>query len=322
MELKSWCSLAQHPCAAAWGLVLIFAAVIQGQPLPGRAVDYPVSPTEGANATDLDLVLADQANDELLNPPEGDETLIDGSQNADPAQPMNLLWLIWRGGPLMIVLGVFSVAVVAISIDRWMALRDSQLMPNSLLSSLGELTESKQGLDPSIAYLVCQDHPSATANVLRAMLLKVGRPQAEVDRVAAEAAQREASRLFANARWLALIAAIAPLVGLLGTVWGLIQAFYESTHIAGDQNRADLLSGGIYEALVTTLGGLVVAIPAATLAHYFEVRIERAFHRIDELLLNMAPHLERFEGQVHVEPTPAKSEPQVPGRSPPKSRSK
>ena len=55
------------------------------------------------------------------------------------------------------------------------------------------------------------------------------------------------------------------------------------------QNRADMLAGGIYEALVTTLGGLVVAVPAAVLAHYFESRIEHVFFRIEELVLDIAP---------------------------------
>jgi len=234
--------------------------------------------------------------------PNEDDPLEGSSALSEPVPQINLLWLIWRGGPLMVVLGIFSFAVVALAIDRWWALRDSRLLPNSLLVALGELTESKQGLDPGVAFLVCQDHPSPTANVLRAMLLKVGRPQAEVDRVAAEAAQREASKLYVQVRWLSLIAGLAPLVGLLGTVWGLIQAFYQSTHIVGGQNRAELLASGIYEALVTTLGGLVVAIPAAALAHYFEARIERVFHRVDDLLLNLAPHIEQFEGQLRVEP--------------------
>lgn len=321
MDLKNWRSLLQYPCAVSWVFVWLLAAMAQGQSLPDPSVESTVDPPESVVVSDRDSTASDRANADMLAAEKVDELTAEKVESPDLVQPMNLLWLIWRGGPLMIVLGIFSIAVVAISIDRCMALRDSRLMPNSLLTSLGELTESKQGLDPSMAYLVCQDHPSATATVLRAMLLKFGRPLAEVDRVASEAAQREASRLYANARWLALIAAIAPLVGLLGTVWGLIQAFYESTHIAGDQNRADLLSGGIYEALVTTLGGLVVAIPAATLAHYFEVRIEQAFHRIDELLLNIAPHLERFEGQVRVEPAKSEDEADPPVGASRKSRS-
>ena len=109
-------------------------------------------------------------------------------------------------------------------------------------------------------------------------------------------------RLHTNVRWLTLIAAIAPLIGLLGTVWGMIRAFFVTTQLTAGQNKADFLAEGIYVALVTTLGGLAVAIPAAIFAHYFEGRIERLFHEIDELLFSLLPQIERFEGRMRVTP--------------------
>jgi biopolymer transport protein ExbB len=134
------------------------------------------------------------------------------------------------------------------------------------------------------------------------MLLKIGRPHSEVEHAVAEASEREAERLFANVRWLNLFAAVAPLTGLLGTVWGMIRAFYDTTQLPPDQNKAEFLAEGIYIALVTTLGGLVVAIPAAVLAHYFEGRVIKLFHEIDELLFNLMPQIERFEGRMRMTP--------------------
>jgi biopolymer transport protein ExbB len=157
-------------------------------------------------------------------------------------------------------------------------------------------------MDPRAAYRLCQQYPSSAAVVIRSMLLKIGRPQSEVEHAVAEAGEREAARLHANVRSLTLIAAIAPLVGLLGTVWGMIRAFFVTTQLAPGQNKADFLAEGIYVALVTTLGGLTVAIPAAIFAHYFEGRIERLFHEIDELLFSLLPQIERFEGRMRVTP--------------------
>ena len=134
------------------------------------------------------------------------------------------------------------------------------------------------------------------------MLLKTGRPQSEVEHAVAEASEREAGRLYANVRWLNLIAAIAPLMGLFGTVWGMIRAFFDTTQLAAGQNKADFLAQGIYVALVTTLGGLAVAIPAAIFSHYFEGRIQKLFHEIDEMLFNLLPQIERFEGRMRVTP--------------------
>ena len=91
---------------------------------------------------------------------------------------------------------------------------------------------------------------------------------------------------------------MSPLIGLLGTVWGMIIAFHDLTVLSPDQNKAEFLATGIYIALVTTLGGLLVAIPAAVAAHYFEGRIQTLFHQIDEMVFSVLPQVERFEGRV------------------------
>jgi biopolymer transport protein ExbB len=135
-------------------------------------------------------------------------------------------------------------------------------------------------------------------------LLKVGRPHSELEHSVKEANEREAGRLYNNVRPLSLAAAISPLLGLLGTVLGMIMAFFEtaSGNISG--SKASALAEGIYTALVTTFLGLVVAIPAAILAHWFEGRIQRLFLEIDELLLGMLPQLERYEGKLRVQRKP------------------
>jgi biopolymer transport protein ExbB len=119
-----------------------------------------------------------------------------------------------------------------------------------------------------------------------------------VEHAVAEASEREAERIYSNVRWLNLAAAVTPLMGLLGTVWGMIRAFHDTTQLAAGQNKADFLAEGIYVALVTTLGGLTVAIPAAIFSHYFEGRITTLFHQIDELLFSLMPQVERYEGRV------------------------
>ena len=132
------------------------------------------------------------------------------------------------------------------------------------------------------------------------MLLKVGRPHSEVEHTVAEASDREASRLYKNVGWLVLAAAVTPLLGLFGTVWGMILAFHKTTTLPAGSNMAIELGEGIYTALVTTLGGLFVAIPAAVMAHYFEGRIRDLFHEIDELLFSLLPQVERYEGRLRV----------------------
>ncbi len=211
---------------------------------------------------------------------------------------LNLWDLLQRGGWFMVPLGLLSLLVVALTIERLLALREEKVLPPKLVRELGNLSRQEEGFDPRLAFRACQAYPSACSRVLRVMLLKAGRPQAEVESAVSEAADREATKLQATVSWLTLAAAVAPLIGLLGTVWGMIQAFYDTTQLVAGQNKAEVLAQGIYTALVTTLSGLVIAIPAAVLAHYFDNRIVSWFHKIEELAASLTPMMEPFEGKV------------------------
>ncbi len=228
-------------------------------------------------------------------------------QPADPppvaplaADSMNTLDLLAKGGPLMIPIGILSLLVVAFGLERLIGLRRRKILPRKLIAGLNRLTGEKGAFDPRQVYRLCQQYPSTAATVVRAMILKLGRPPAEIEHAVAEAREREASRLYSNIRWLNLAAGVAPLLGLLGTVQGMIQAFFVTANQPTGVNRASHLAEGIYIALVTTFAGLCVAIPAAVLAHFFEGRIQTLFRELDETLLNLLPHLERYEGRLKV----------------------
>jgi biopolymer transport protein ExbB len=229
------------------------------------------------------------------------------TQSGD-GQRINWLALLAQGGPLMWPIGGMSIIVVAFGIERAIGLRRRKVLPPELINELGELSERQGGLDPRKAYQLCQKYPSAAANVIRAALLKVGRPHAEVEHTVLQASEREAAKLYANVRPIQLGISVTPLLGLLGTVQGMIEAFFVTASGHVGMNKAESLAHGIYTALVTTLAGLAVAIPAALLAHYFEGRIQTRFREIDELLLNMLPQLERFEGKLRVSRVEKKGE--------------
>jgi biopolymer transport protein ExbB len=261
---------------------------------PGEDATGPTASTEPA-PTDGDA--GDATGDDT--PATGTSSGTGGKRPARNKSP-RLLELIFQGGVLMIPICLMSLVVAMFGIERGIGLRRARVMPQELVDGLSQLATSPGGFDPRKAYRLCQRFPSSAANVIRAMLLKVGRPHAEVEHAVSEASEREAMRLYANVRWLTLAAAVTPLLGLLGTVWGMIVAFFNTTQLEPGQNKFDFLAEGIYVALVTTLGGLAVAIPAAILAHYFEGRIQELFHQIDELLFNLLPQIERYEGRLRV----------------------
>ncbi len=204
-----------------------------------------------------------------------------------------------KGGLLMHPLLVMSIVVVTFAIERFMGLMRSKVLPEELVLGLGQLANRKGGLDPRLAYRLCQKHRSTAANVIRAALLKVGRPHAEVEAAVQQAAEREAELLYKNVRPITLAVSVAPLLGLLGTVLGMIKAFAvtsESTTGA----KATELALGIYEALITTVAGLIVAIPAAMLAHHFEGRIQAIIRDVESLIETLLPQLERYEGKLRI----------------------
>lgn len=209
--------------------------------------------------------------------------------------------LMIKGGVFMIPIGLVSLTVVTFVFDRWIGLRSGKILPSSLRRSL--MQAARQGdLDPRDVYRICGESSSVGAKIFRAMVLKTGRPMPEMQAATSEATQRELDKAYSNVRWLNLSAGIAPLLGLLGTVWGLIRAFHDTTQLTAGQNRADFLAVGIYEALVTTLAGLIVAIPAAVASHYFEGKITRIFGAIEELSSDLMMRLECYEGRTRFEP--------------------
>jgi biopolymer transport protein ExbB len=195
---------------------------------------------------------------------------------------------------------VVSLIAVAFAVERFLGLRRSRVIPADLAAGLRALTSRKGEFDLRHAARLCREYPSATAFVVKAMLAKAGRPVPEIEQAMSQALEHEATRLYANVRVQTLAFNVAPMLGLAGTVHGMILCFYTTAHLAVGQNKMDQLATGIYAALICTLAGLIVAIPAGILAHYFEGRIIRLFQQVEDLTRSLVPSLERFEGRPRV----------------------
>jgi len=241
---------------------------------------------------------ADVAGPSSEPAPIGDESVAAAPAPKTVDKAINLWQLTLAGGIFMIPIFGFSLLAGSFVIERFIALRQSRILPEPLVAGLGQLGGSQGTFDPRRAYKLCQEHPSSAANVIRAMLLKVGRPVSEIESTVAQASQREADKLYSNVRWLNISASLATMLGLIGTIQGMIMAFHQLTILDAGTDRTQVLAAGIYTALVTTFAGLCVAIPAAFFSHYFEGRIQGAFREIDELIFSLVPQLERYEGRL------------------------
>ncbi len=255
--------------------------------------------------------------------PSSAEAPTPAGSSAEPAtsasaneRAINIFELAIAGGIFMIPIAGMSLLAVAMTIERLLGLRASRVLPSGLVTGLGQLAGPQGTFDPRKAYRLCQQFPSAAANVIRVMLLKVGRPLTEIEAAVHQASQREADRLYANVRWLNLAASLSTMLGLIGTIQGMIMAFHQMTVMGADANRVTVLAAGIYTALVTTFAGLAVAIPALFVSHCLEGWIQSYFRQIDELIFSLLPQLERYEGRVRFSRQSADGEPATDEKEP------
>jgi biopolymer transport protein ExbB len=228
--------------------------------------------------------------------------ITDFLQRVGAPEPLPAIWKLGvQGGIFMIPIGICSIVVVAFAIERRMALRKSTIIPRRLLQELQQLNQDANGVDPRLAYDVCRKYKSPLSRIIEAAILKVGRPQAELEKAVEDAVDRESAELSRNLRPINTCISVAPLLGLLGTVQGMILAFMViSTTTATGAAKGQELAQGIYTALVTTFAGLCVAIPAIMIGNSLEGRIETLLRSMEDVFNEIIPLFERFEGKWRV----------------------
>ncbi|HKI77897.1 MAG TPA: MotA/TolQ/ExbB proton channel family protein [Ignavibacteriaceae bacterium] len=184
---------------------------------------------------------------------------------------MNYFSIFLKGGLLMWPILLLSIIGLAIIIDRYIILRKSKTNIPAFMVRVRGLLKRKD-IHGAISY--CSQEKSPVANIIRKGLSKYSLGHERVKESIENAGTQEISKLEKGIPFLATIAGIAPLLGFLGTVTGMISAFMTIQDLAGAANPSDL-AGGIWEALITTAFGLGVGIPALAFYNYFVNSIKR-----------------------------------------------
>lgn len=208
-------------------------------------------------------------------------TPVDAAAGSDANAPRtkNLLEFVRGGGPLMIPILFCSFLLLVFVFERLIALRRGRVIPGPFVKRfLEQLREGR--LTPDEALKLCEENRSPVAQVFSGAIKKWGRPSVEVEQALIDEGERVTNGLRRYLRLFQAITTVSPLLGLLGTVLGMIQTF--DTLVAAQQSgRTELLAGGISVALLTTAGGLVVAIPSLLTHLYFVSRVDRLIMDID-----------------------------------------
>ncbi len=196
--------------------------------------------------------------------------------------PTRDLWdIIQDGGVLMIPLGVCSLLLMALVFERTISLRRGRIIPKPFVRRF--LEQIREGeLDRDSALALCEENGSPVATVFAGAVRKWGRPGVEVEQGIIDSGERATNGLRRYLRIFNGIATISPLLGLLGTVVGMIRAF-NAIATSDAMGRPELLASGIGQALLTTAAGLSIAIPALIFYMYFVSRVDRLIIDIDAL---------------------------------------
>ena len=182
------------------------------------------------------------------------------------------------GGVVGIVLAALSVAMLALILEHLFSLRAGAVNPRKLAQQVHQLMHERQF---KIAAKLCRDDGSLLGFVLAAGLSEIGSGYALVEKAMEDACAQYSARLYRKIDSLSVIGTLSPMLGLLGTVWGMMMAF--SAFATKANVQVTELAPGISTALVTTLMGLAVAIPAYAAFAYFRNRVDEAVSTCSQL---------------------------------------
>ena len=202
-----------------------------------------------------------------------------GTAAAETAtEPIKLsaLELATKGGWIMILLAVLSIIAVYIFIERYIAVSRATKYDNGFMERIREYMKDGK-LDSAKA--VCRGNSTPISRMIEKGISRIGRPLGDINSAIENVGNLEVAQLERGVNILAMIASAAPMIGFLGTVIGMIHAFYDMS-MAGNNLDITTLSNGIYTAMVTTVGGLIVGI----IAYFFHAIISTKIQKVVNLL--------------------------------------
>jgi biopolymer transport protein ExbB len=204
-----------------------------------------------------------------------------------------MLTVMTKGGPLMWLILFNAIVAVAVFLERFFHYHRAQIHTNDFIQ--GILNALKRG-NVIEAIGTCDDTPGPVAQVVKAAVINHDRPRDEIRETVLDAARTEVTRLERNLPIMVTIAQVAPLIGFLGTVTGMIKIFMviEKTQLASPGQ----LAGGVWEALLTTAGGLIVAIPSYVAYNYLVSRVQNLVVDMEKAANEILAYLTRRDDRA------------------------
>lgn len=190
---------------------------------------------------------------------------------------MSLWELAVQGGWIMLFLGIFSIVAVYIFVERFITINKASKKDDLFMDTIrnymidGKLSDAK---------VLCQKSATPLSRMIEKGISRIGKPLSDIQTAVENVGNLEVSNLEKGVALLAMISGAGPMLGFLGTVIGMIRAFYDMS-MAGNNIDIELLSTGIYQAMVTTVGGLIVGIIAFIFYNVLVSQIDKVVNLLE-----------------------------------------
>lgn len=213
----------------------------------------------------------------LLQIVEGGGTAAVDSLGGSSGGSMDVLNLIFKGGVVMIPIAILSLIAIYLTIERYLTIKKAGVLDDKFMDSIKDRV-----LDHDIksAQRMCNDKGTPISRMIAKGLARIGRPLEDISVAVENVGKLEVYKLEKGMPVLATISGAAPMLGFLGTVTGMIRTFFQLQE-SGQQITADLLSGGIGEAMMTTVAGLVVGIFAYIAYNLLSALINKVVYKME-----------------------------------------
>ena len=192
-------------------------------------------------------------------------------------EQLDYIELVLKGGIIMIPIAVLLVIGLYLTIERWLTIRKARKLDTNFIANVKDMVSSG---NIAGAKNLCPRTSTPIARMLEKGISRIGKPMKNIEVAIENVGKLEIYKLEKGLPTLATIAGAAPMIGFLGTVTGMITAFFDMAK-SGNNVEIDTLAGGIYEALVTTVAGLVVGIIAYIAYNLLTASIERVIHKME-----------------------------------------
>jgi biopolymer transport protein ExbB len=251
----------------AWLLFSLVSGVLVWFAFSGNGLLRAQEPAK----SDVPAAREDKAD---VAPAEGEgpaKAVAAAASGATPPSRENMLqWAIRASGPIGLFLLLLSIYFTALVIRLFMEFRVSEAVPAALVDKLEAAIRDKKFQD---AYDVCKDNDSFLARLVRTGIANLPNGRAEAKEAMQQVAEEMVTTLEMKISYLAIIGTLGPMIGLVGTIWGMILSFQEIATAAGAQPRPEKVAEGISTALFITLEGVSLSVPAIFFFAFFRNRI-------------------------------------------------